>query len=633
MSIDDCIRAVNDAFIDAQFEYMPLIAHAFGINDPRYNAAIFDLSKEAALKLLKTLTELRSQAAFLAGSATTIKQKDDITFLLNAIDMNLVSLGIPGQSGYWLELGNNHFSGVMTNLESIFALQPVKTAEDFQNYRTRLSLLPGQFNAMIDNFKSGIRRQATLNKIGIDFIIKFCRNFVGDDLQDFTQAAINSGLNRAEQSKRVTGDEHYLVPVLKDHVLPGVLKVLEFLENVYIHHARATDGIFGLPEGPREYAVNIFVNTELPYTADEVHELGLAEVARIEKLMEESKRKCGYEGTLAEFQRDLMDRTKFPQLYFDDNSVIIPKCEELIQEAKAVMVDFFPAFPKHDCQVKPVPKNLEATAALGQYASGSPTEGGVFTINLRLQNEKPNHQLTSLCLHEGNPGHHHQCSLVMEAESQHMIRRIVMSGPFVEGWGLYSEFLGQEMNMYKTPFDYFGRLEMEMWRALRLVVDSALHGKGWSINQCLELMLTKVAFTRAELLTELYRYTAMPGQALNYKIGELKIKELRAFAEAELRSVFDVKEFHGVVIGEGALPLAMLEKVVKRWVAQKKAGLEVEKKGALVPLLKEPCHIVDLASATQIINSYGKKEGKLEMLLCLITAVLFLVVTQFLLSL
>ncbi|KAJ3138822.1 hypothetical protein HK100_012151 [Physocladia obscura] len=584
---DLIIASLNDELVDLVFLMNPFACAQFGIK--RYEDKIFDLSASFALKMLtafKTLKEKTKVFERENSKSFTKKQKDDVLFLNSAIDRNLLEIGQPGKVGFYLELSNkytyiyevfavflffsssnadySHFFGPLSAIESIFAQQQLESSQDLQNYRTRLSLLPAQFDHMIDNYKSGIRRNATLNFVGITLLVKQCKQMYGSGLS-FEEAAKKSGLNKPEEAANLVGERDFLVPVLSKEVLPGIKRVSDFLETVYIHHARKSDGVVDIPGA---YEIGIELYTEVPYLPEEIHTIGLAEVERIEKLLEKSKIACGFNGPLKEFQGRLLDRNQNPSLYFNNREDIVPRCIEIIAESKLKMESIFTSFP--NCQVKPVPDNLEASAALGQYESGTPTTGGTFTINLRLQIDKPTHQLKSLCLHEANPGHHHSISMVIEEGNQHLIRRLVLSGPYVEGWGLYSEFLGEEMGMFTSPLEYFGRLEMEMWRACRLVVDSGLHAKGWSIEQAVNYISSKVAMTHAEAVNEVNRYSAIYGQALSYKVGELKIKDLRLFAEKELAEYFNVKEFHDVTLGSGALPMAMLERVVKEWVLEKK---------------------------------------------------------------
>ncbi|KAJ3022048.1 UNVERIFIED_CONTAM: hypothetical protein HDU68_009349 [Siphonaria sp. JEL0065] len=510
------ITQLNDTFVSLLFEANPSLCYQFGIR--RFEDKIFDVSIEAHTKFVARLNELNAQVDHLEtenGGNLTKQQQEDVTFLKEAITQALLKEGVPGEVGYNLELSNNHLDGEFARLEAYFESSPLETRQDIENYQKRLSLIPVQCQHMIDNYRRGIKRNVTFNKICVQLIIDIGKGLYGQG-KDILSAARDSGLNRAEKALELTGDSDFLVPVLKDNVLPAVQSVVQFLESEYIHYARASDGVADIPGAYERY---IYINTETSYSAQEIHNIGLAEVERIQSLLQTAKNACGYIGSVRDFQRDLLDSSKFPHLYMKAED-ILPKCEQIIADAKSRMVSIFDRFPLFDCRVKNVPKNLEASEPLGQYSGGSPTE-------------------------------------------------LIMSGPYVEGWGLYSEFLGQELGIYTDPFEYFGRLEMEMWRAVRLVVDSGLHSKNWSIDESVEYMMGEIAMTREECLTEVRRYAAIPGQALNYKIGELKIKELRKYSESVLGDAFDVKEFHAVVLGKGALPLRMLELVVKEWVSSK----------------------------------------------------------------
>ncbi|KAJ3066875.1 hypothetical protein HDU98_009862 [Podochytrium sp. JEL0797] len=566
-SIDDAIATLNDSFVDWQLRANPLVGAVYGLK--RYDDQVFDVSKAFRVALVSAMQQLLEKAKSVGNECVTEKQRNDVQFLCTAIDQVLLREGVPGVKGYALELENSHLGGGLADLILLFDLKPLETKEELENYRTRLSLLPVQFDHMIENFESGIARKITLNRASTELLIRVCKDLCGDGMDPLV-AAKSSALNRPERAKILVGDEDFLVDVLLNRVLPGIGKIKSFLETVYLPHARVTDGLSSLPDAHTEYENYLLQFAELPYTAEEIHQIGLEEVSRIELLLERAKKHCGYFGTVPEFQRDLLDRTKFPFLYFDTRDEILEECKELIRDSRLRMVNLFNEFPKFDCGVKPVPAALELQFPIGSYSDGTETSGGTFLINLRLQLAKPSHQLKALCLHEANPGHHHQTSLATHRSGVHLIRRMASSGTFVEGWGLYSEFLGEELGLYTDPFEYFGRLETELFRALRMVVDTGLHSKNWTIRESVDYMASKIAFTRAELETEVVRYTAIPGQAVSYKCGELKIHALRRFAEKELRGGFDIKEFHGVVLGSGAVSMKMLEGNVHAWVKRKK---------------------------------------------------------------
>ncbi|KAJ3131399.1 hypothetical protein HK100_006393 [Physocladia obscura] len=571
------VKTLLDRLVDLKFEEDPFNCAVFGVK--RHEDKIFDLSKEALLANREKLIKLKADVDTFsekAGSALSASEAADVAFLKESLGSSIEFIGIPGEEGYLFELMHSHMSSPFTSLELIFAqYQAKETKQDFENFRTRLQLLGPQFDNMIASFRSGIARKITLNKNGIDLLIQQFSASAGFDAPDLTEFARKSPLNvsAAAKAKEVTGDEDFLVPAIRDYIIPGYAKVATFLKDEYLQHARVNPGLYGLPNYEKEYAKYILNNTNVAYTADQVHEIGLAEVARIEALMESAKTACGYEGTLSQFRKDINDKEKFPQLFYEDPNDAIPEYAAICAAAKVKMVDYFDRFPKFDCNVLPVPEYLEKQQPLAFYIPGTPTKGGVFMANMYLHKIKPSHQKTALVLHEANPGHHHQVSLAFEDESMHLARRMDFQTSYAEGWGLYCEYLGEEMGFYTDPFQYFGRLELEIWRAIRLVVDSGLHAKGWSEAYAIDYMLSKMSVSRAEVETEVRRYCVIPGQALAYKIGEMKIKELRAYATERLGELFDLKKFHAVVIDGGSMPLGALDAVVRKWVQ----SLEVKK--------------------------------------------------------
>ncbi|KAJ3070391.1 hypothetical protein HDU98_006595 [Podochytrium sp. JEL0797] len=570
------VNSLLDKFVALRLAEDPFTCATFGVR--KHEDEVFDLSLQGALKSRDELLALQAETQAFAdvhGAHLSADEAADVAFLLQTIETGLVSAGIPGESGYAFELAHTHMSSPFAYLEMMFQnYQRTEDAQDMQNYKTRLELLGQQFDFMIDSFKSGIRRKITLNKEGVELLIlKFAAGAgpVDASVEEATAFAVKSPLNNAAKSKELMGDENYLVPAIRDVIMPGYARAKKFLEEEYIQHARINPGLYGLPNFEQEYSNLIFQNTNVRYTANEIHALGLKEVARIELLMESAKTACGFDGTVSQFQAAINVKEKYPQLYYDNNDAVLEDYNKICAAAKAKMVDYFEVFPKFDCTVIAVPEFLEAQLPLALYMPGTPQKSGNFVANMRLHKIKPSHQKTALCLHEANPGHHHQISLSFENENLHLARRLVVQTSYAEGWGLYCEFLGEEMGFYSDPYQYFGRLELEMFRAIRLVVDSGLHAKGWSIEQAADYMLSKVSMSREEIVTEVRRYCVIPGQALSYKVGEFKIKELRRFAEKELGDKFSIKKFHACVIDFGSLPLGTLEVVVKKWVADSKA--------------------------------------------------------------
>ncbi|KAJ3250517.1 hypothetical protein HDU77_006583 [Chytriomyces hyalinus] len=579
LSNAETIKALYDQFADLLLEEDALSCVVFGVK--RHEDKLFDISIAGAHTACEKRRAILTQiTAFEAESAASFgaQESADVVFLRGAIEGQLAQMGVPGEDGYFVEMGQTHMTSVFVHMEMMFKeYQPTETKQDLVNYRTRLELMGPQFDAMIEGFQSGINRKITLNKDGVDLLVKKFSDSCGGgaelSFQEATDLAIKSPLNRAEECKTLIGDEHFLVPVIRDTIISGFAKARKFLLEEYMPHARTQAGIYGLPGYEEEYSNLIYYHTNVRYSANEIHEIGVKEVARIEALMEKAKTACGYEGSLADFKLDIQDREKFPALFYDNLDNVIPEYEKICAAARIKMEDYFNKFPKFDCKVEALPEFMEQQMPLAMYMAGTPAKSGSFMVNMHLHKTKPKHTMTALSLHEAIPGHHHQVSLALENEDLHLGRRMVHNTAFAEGWALYCEYLGEEMGFYSDPFQYFGRLDEEMFRAVRLVVDSGLHAKGWSVEQAISYFLSKVGAGLDEVTSEVKRYCVMPGQALAYKVGEMKIRELRRYAEEELKEAFDVKEFHNSVLDFGSLPLSTLDAVVKKWVADVKASL------------------------------------------------------------
>ncbi|KAJ3199499.1 hypothetical protein HDU82_000369 [Entophlyctis luteolus] len=411
MSTSASVKALLNKFVDLRFEEDPFSCAPFGIR--RFEDCFPDLGKAAMMGMREKLLELQSETREVASLPDlTSSEIADVAFLLDVIDSSLVTTGIPGEVGYAYELQNNHMTSIFSALEMVFQhYQRDDTREDLENYRKRLILTGPQFDNMIDGFRSGISRKITLNRDGVEMMIKKFSDSCGgfgteeDNLDDSTAFARKSPLNKSEKALALTGDVDFLVPAIRDVVMKGYARARKFLEEEYLPHARQYPGIYGLPDYERQYANYVFTNTNVRYTASEIHELGLKEVARIEALMNQAKADCGFEGSLHEFHLALNDREKYPQLYFDSVDEVLPEYNRICQKAKEKMVDYFEVFPKFDCSVQAVPEFLEAQMPLALYMAGTPTKPGTFMANLRLHKVKPLHEKTALCLHEANPGH------------------------------------------------------------------------------------------------------------------------------------------------------------------------------------------------------------------------------------
>lgn len=344
----------------------------------------------------------------------------------------------------------------------------------------------------------------------------------------------------------------------------------DFLRDEYLPAAREAVGLSQMKGGAALYAQLVEQTTTLPLDAETIHQLGLKEVARIKNDLETIKAEVGFSGTLNEFFDYVRTDPKFAP---ESREALTESYYRIGREVDAKIGDYFSLIPKSPLKIEPYDPSVEQFEAGGSYMSGTPdgSRPGVFYFNAYDLPSRLTTGNVTLYLHEGAPGHHFQISLAQENEALPAFMRFGGTTSFVEGWALYAETLGYEMGFYKDPWNRYGTLQDEQLRAMRLVVDTGLHAKGWTREQAIDFMLENSGMTRTEVVAEVERYIAIPSQALGYKIGALKIQELRQRAQAKLGARFDIKAFHEQVLNTGGLPLAILEQKIDRWIASQTA--------------------------------------------------------------
>ncbi|MEE2527317.1 DUF885 family protein [Hyphobacterium sp. HN65] len=358
-------------------------------------------------------------------------------------------------------------------------------------------------------------------------------------------------------------------------VLPAYADLLTFMDEEYVPAAREDLGISSVPNGRAQYQALVRFHTTLDTSPEEVHQRGLAEVARIRGEMEEIIEEVGFEGTFAEFLDFL--RTD-PQFYAETEEELMMYASWLAKRADDAMPRFFGRLPRLSYGVRPVPASMAPTYTTGRYWPGSLENGvaGGYMVNTYNLSQRPLYNLPALTVHEAVPGHHHQIALAQELEDVPDFRRNTYITAFGEGWGLYTEFLAEEMGMYSTPYDQFGRLTYEMWRACRLVVDTGIHYMGWTREQAEACFLENSALAPHNIRTEVSRYISWPGQALAYKTGEMLMRDLRSRAEERLGAHFDIRDFHDELLSEGAVPLGYLEDRTEAWIEETLEAAEAD---------------------------------------------------------
>ncbi|MGB3738266.1 MAG: DUF885 domain-containing protein [Pontixanthobacter sp.] len=465
----------------------------------------------------------------------------------------------------------NHFSGFHTfypNFASGKGAAPFKTVANYEDNLARHDDYIATMDRSIDKFREGMKSGVLETKLTIGNVIE----------QLNTQLAVPVAESQFMGPVAMIPDdfseiEKLAIPIAyrekTQEIYAAHTRLRDFLRDEYLSQARDSVGLSQMKGGQKVYAQLIESTTTLPLEPDALHRLGLNEVARIKTGLEQIKAEVGFDGTLNEFFDYVRTDDQFKP---ESREALTQTYYDIGKQVDAKIGDYFSLTPRTDLKIEPYDPSIEQFSAGGSYQSGTPDESrpGTFYFNAYDLPSRLTTGNVTLYLHEGAPGHHFQISLAQENEDLPAFMRFGGTTAYVEGWALYSETLGYEMGFFDDPWNRYGTLQDEQLRAMRLVVDTGLHSKGWSREKAIDFMLENSGMTRTEVVAEVERYIAIPSQALAYKVGALKIQELRAEAEAALGDRFDIKEFHAQVLNTGGLPLPVLEAKIDRWVAGKR---------------------------------------------------------------
>jgi len=461
--------------------------------------------------------------------------------------------------------------GFHTSFSRLPNSMPFASVADYENYISRLLAWPKHVDQHIANMRAGLARGMSQPKV----ILQGYEAGLSAHLVDDVQASLfwapfrsmPAVIAEPEQARlRKRGEQ-----AIRQGVIPGYAAFLTFMRDEYIPGTRESLGAYDMPNGEAYYAYKIRYYTTLDLSAAEIHQIGLQEVARIRAEMDAVIKQVGFKGSYKEFLQFL--RTD-PRFYAKTADELLMRAAWIAKTMDGKLPALFKTLPRQPYTVNPVPEHMAPTYTAGRYVP--PPEGGTqpgqYWVNTYNLKSRPLYTLTALTLHEAVPGHHLQGALAREQSAQPDFRQFDYISAYGEGWGLYSEFLGIESGMYEDPYDNFGRLTYEMWRACRLVIDTGIHAQGWSREQALDYMSDNTALSLHEVTTEIDRYISWPGQALAYKLGELKIRELRRLAEQRLGEEFDLREFHDTILANGSVPLDVLQQSMERYIARKLEG-------------------------------------------------------------
>jgi uncharacterized protein (DUF885 family) len=457
-------------------------------------------------------------------------------------------------------------ANLMAQFGSGTSAQPFKTVKDYDDWRKRASQIPVLFDQAIANMKLGVERRVVQPKALMDNVVSQLDKLIKDKPEDtlFWQPVEKMPASfPAEDRKRITAAYRAMI---EQELMPAYRKLRAYVADEYIPRARESSGLGALPDGEAWYAylVRRFTTTDL--TPAQIHQIGLDEVERNHREIRGVMKQVGFEGSMEAFFKFMQTDPRFS---FKSEEALLAHYRSLEDKIMAKVPEQFSLTPKADFEIRPVEPFRAESAAGGSYMRPSEdgSRPGIFYVNTFDLPTRKTWDAEDLFLHEAIPGHHFQLALQQELTGLPVFRRFGGEPAFSEGWGLYAESLGRELGVYTDPYSYFGYLQNDLWRAIRLVVDTGLHSKGWTREQVIEYMLKNSAESETQATAEAERYMAIPGQALAYKIGALKIRELRDEAEQALGGEFDVRKFHAVVLENGSVPLEILEAKVKRWIA------------------------------------------------------------------
>ncbi|MGE0828277.1 MAG: DUF885 family protein [Hyphomonadaceae bacterium] len=457
-------------------------------------------------------------------------------------------------------------SGFYDLMDYVARTTTIATRDDADAWIARLEALPAFYEQNFANMRRGIATHFTQPRIVIDRVMSVARTIAAQAPEESSLLLPFADLPATIPAAEQEAYRARALAIVRDQIKPKERAFAQFLETDYLPAARAQISWRSLPDGEASYRFLVRRETTTQMSPDEIHQLGLSEVARIRGLMEDTIRETGFTGTFAEFLHFL--RTD-PQFYAQTADDLLEKAAEIAKRADDRLPPLFGTLPRLPYGVRAVPAEVAEGYTTARYWPGSPILGqaGGYMVNTSHLDQRPLYEFPALTLHEAVPGHHLQIALSQELSELPYFRRNAFYTAYVEGWGLYAEFLGEEMDMYRTPYERFGRYSMEMWRACRLVADTGIHWMGWDIEQARRCFTENSALAPHNIQTELERYISWPGQALAYKIGELRMRAMRREAEATLGEHFNVRQFHDAMLLGGALPIDVLETRVRTWVA------------------------------------------------------------------
>ncbi|WP_296144306.1 DUF885 family protein [uncultured Flavobacterium sp.] len=559
------LKTFLENYYQERLKLFPMEATMAG--DNRYNNLLpNNLDEQQIAKVKAFFTKYKNELAKFDDKDLSENDKLSKAILTWECDINLERLTFHDDL-----MPINQFQGIHLTIgqfASGSSAQPFKTVKDYENWLERLTAFNDWVISAEAKMKEGVSKGYVLPKALTLKVIPQLKDLAKEDKSHLFYAPLNNFPKdfSTEEKKNIT--ENY-TKLITEKLVPSLKNLYNYVSTDYLAKSRTTSGISAIPDGKAYYKHLIKSYTTTDLDADEIHELGLKEVARILAEMEKVKTQVGFKGDLKEFFNYVREKKEL--MPFTEPQQVIDNFNAIHDKMKPNLDKLFDLKPKTPFVVKRTEAFRENSAS-AEYNQGSVdgTRPGIFYVPIPDVKKYNYYADEDLFLHEAIPGHHYQISLQQENKNLPEFRRTIWFNAYGEGWALYTESLGKELGLYQDPYQYFGMLSAEMHRAIRLVVDTGMHTKGWTREQAIKYSMENEAEPAESIVAEIERYMAIPGQALSYKIGQLKIRELRTKAEKELGSKFSIKEFHNQVLDSGCLPMKILEDKINAWIASKK---------------------------------------------------------------
>jgi uncharacterized protein (DUF885 family) len=558
---DGALQSLLTRYDALERQYDPVTAGQEGDREALRRWA--DVTPQAAARFVQQWRALRTEAAALPGKDLSPDAALNLRLFLYTLDNRLALAALDrDRMPFWND------GAFVSEADYVARTLPIRTEADAEAWLARLESLPAVYAANLANARRGLKDGFVQPRVVAVRTLEVVKGLAPDPKAPERSAlsAPMASLPATIPAERQAALQAKARAIIAGKVAPAYAEVVRFTETEYLPKARAKLAARDLPSGEAYYRTLVKFHTTTDLTPDQIHEIGLAEVKRIRARMDETIRASGFKGSFADFQAFLRTDPRFYAATPDD---LLEKASRLAKRADDAMPGLFATLPRLPYGVRPVPAEIAEGYTTGRYWQGSPDQGiaGAYIVNTSKLDQRGLHELPALTLHEGVPGHHHQIALAQERKDLPSFRRNSYVTAFVEGWGLYAEYLGEEIGFYRTPYEMFGRLSYEMWRACRLVADTGLHWKRWTLAQARQCFDDNTALSPHNITTELERYVAEPGQALAYKIGEIELRRLRTRAAEALGPRFDVRRFHDAILLDGPMPLNVLGERVDAWIA------------------------------------------------------------------